>query len=150
MARRRKRKPMPPRRLRMKRAARLSTAKSWMRTYKGKNIVRGYRKHYGVDLMCAIVELQKLGAAIDPVYIERVKVTVQQVAEARRKKKLQRMEERLDVPDSDATFAYIAGYTAWGFPYGVTWEELEQMEQGTGLRAVCSPNMADSDDELPF
>ena len=22
--------------------------------------------------------------------------------------------------DSDERFAYIAGYTAWGFPYGVT------------------------------
>ena len=26
--------------------------------------------------------------------------------------------------DSDETFAYIAGYTSAGFPYGITWEEL--------------------------
>ncbi len=29
-------------------------------------------------------------------------------------------------PVSDEHFVYIAGYTEGGFPYGVTWEELEQ------------------------
>ena len=32
-------------------------------------------------------------------------------------------------PDSDAHFAYIAGYTADGAPYGVTWEEHEENER---------------------
>ena len=27
-------------------------------------------------------------------------------------------------PDSDAQFAFIAGYTEGGFPYGITWEEF--------------------------
>jgi hypothetical protein len=31
--------------------------------------------------------------------------------------------------DSDDRFAFIAGYTEGGFPYGTTWEEL----QGNGL-----------------
>lgn len=22
-------------------------------------------------------------------------------------------------------FAFVAGFTSWGFPYGITWEELE-------------------------
>lgn len=26
-------------------------------------------------------------------------------------------------PWMNDTFAYIAGYTNWGFPYGLTWEE---------------------------
>ena len=30
---------------------------------------------------------------------------------------------------SDETFAFIAGYTASGFPYGITWEEMETIEQ---------------------
>lgn len=27
-------------------------------------------------------------------------------------------------PDTDGNFAYIAGYTPGGAPYGVTWEEM--------------------------
>jgi hypothetical protein len=30
--------------------------------------------------------------------------------------------------DQDENFAYIAGYTSGGFPYGVTWQEWEEME----------------------
>lgn len=30
--------------------------------------------------------------------------------------------------DQDERFAYIAGYTNWGFPYGLIWEELEALE----------------------
>jgi len=33
-------------------------------------------------------------------------------------------------PEFDGTFAYIAGYTGWGYPYGVTWEEMENLEKG--------------------
>jgi hypothetical protein len=30
-------------------------------------------------------------------------------------------------PEFDETFAFIVGYTAWGFPHGVTWEEMERI-----------------------
>jgi hypothetical protein len=30
--------------------------------------------------------------------------------------------------ESDETFAYIAGYTSGGAPYGVTWDELKKDE----------------------
>ena len=30
--------------------------------------------------------------------------------------------------DSDECFAYIAGYTEGGFPYGITWEEMREIE----------------------
>ena len=32
-------------------------------------------------------------------------------------------------PTSDGTFAYIAGYTSGGAPYGVTWEEMEEQDR---------------------
>ena len=52
-----KRKPNPgPRCKRMKRAQRLQSAQSWLPTYEGKDIVKGYRKHYGVDWQCAFTE----------------------------------------------------------------------------------------------
>jgi hypothetical protein len=34
-------------------------------------------------------------------------------------------DEEMDPhPDSDDTFAYIAGYTSGGSPFGTTWEEI--------------------------
>jgi hypothetical protein len=32
--------------------------------------------------------------------------------------------------DSDETFAFIAGYTEGGAPYGITWEEAARLEAG--------------------
>ena len=32
-------------------------------------------------------------------------------------------------PESDDHFAYIAGYTSGGAPYGITWEEQEEIER---------------------
>jgi hypothetical protein len=40
------------------------------------------------------------------------------------------------LPESDEHFAYIAGYTAGGVPYGVTWEEHEEIE---GRAAILQP-----------
>jgi|SRR5437762_4744421 len=59
-----KRHTSQPRFHRMKRAARLSNAQAWLPKYDGKNVVRGYRKRYGVDLLCAIAELQMLSARL--------------------------------------------------------------------------------------
>lgn len=30
-----------------------------------------------------------------------------------------------NIIESDETFAFIVGYTSGGFPYGITWEEME-------------------------
>jgi hypothetical protein len=65
-----------PRLHRLKRAARLSSARVWLRKYDGKKIVRSYRKRYGVDLLCAIAELQMLNVPLEPVYVDRVRTFV--------------------------------------------------------------------------
>lgn len=125
----------------MKREARLQSAKHWIPKYEGKNIVRGYAKWYGVDLLCSILELQMLGVHVDENYEANVRRSVETKAEQRTQRRLARKEEKFydPYPDSDDTFAYIAGYTSWGFPYGVTWEEIgeeppwiddEDIEQG--------------------
>ena len=113
-----------PRRKSMKREARLQSARTtgWIEKYPGKNPVRGYAKHFAVDLLCAINELRMLGVAIDQVYEEKVKLSIKARSESKRKKK-----EVLAEDYRDDTFAYIAGYTSMGFPYGVTWEELDEM-----------------------
>ena len=66
----------PSRHKRLKRPARLQAAQVWLPQYRGKSIVRDYRKHFGVDLLCAIQELQMLGIEISPNYIAAVKATM--------------------------------------------------------------------------
>ena len=39
-------------------------------------------------------------------------------------KKKQQAENDVFYADCDETFAFIAGYTSGGMPYGTTWEEL--------------------------
>lgn len=99
----RKKKPLPPRAKRMKRAGRLQSAKHWVPKYSGKNVVRGYAKHYGVDHLCAVLELRMIGVEIDPVYVEQLKATAEAKAEAtRRRKQKAREAEDLEQPwDTD-------------------------------------------------
>lgn len=43
----------------------------------------------------------------------------------RKKKKQKRIDhdlESLEQLEQDENFYFIAGYTDWGFPYGITWE----------------------------
>ncbi len=95
MARRKKNRHLGPRRKRMKRSARLQSAQSWIPTYRGKNIVRGYHNWYGVDLLCAIRELRMLGVAVNAEYEQRVRDTIEQKAKARarRREERQRAQE---------------------------------------------------------
>lgn len=109
---------------------RLQSARHWIPKYEGGNIVRGYRKHYGVDWLCAIKELELLGVNLDPSYVAELRRSVEARQKERQHKKLEKkvMMEELD-NDFDETFAYIAGYTPGGFPYGIMWEEWEKMDQ---------------------
>lgn len=113
----------------MNRAARLQSAKHWLPTYTGRDVVKGYRKWYGVSTVCAIMELRQLGVKIDEQRLMQAKQTEESTARDRAKK-TQRGAEQLAAEDaafveSDEKFAFIAGYTDSGFPYGITWEEFE-------------------------
>lgn len=48
--------------------------------------------------------------------------------------------------DSDDNFVFIAGYTSWGIPYGITWEEMEKIKQEELPETIAS----EDDMELPF
>ncbi len=113
----------------MNRAARLESAKHWLPTYEGRDVVKGYRESYGVGTACAIIELRQLGVEIDEQRLIQAKRTEESTARRRAKKKQERAEklaaEEIRSVEFNENFAYIAGYTNWGFPYGVTWEELE-------------------------
>lgn len=42
-------------------------------------------------------------------------------------------------PESDDHFAYIAGYTSGGAPYGITWEEQEEIERRAAAKNFATP-----------
>jgi len=125
---RKRKKTLAPRHNRMDRKRRLDSAKHWIAKYKGKNIIKGYKNHFGVDWLCAIKELQMLGVGLDPEYVEKLKLSVKnRIIEKQRFKERKKQDLANEISwDSDQTFAYIAGYTSAGFPYGITWEELEE------------------------
>ena len=83
MAKRKKKRNLGPRRKRMRRPARLQAAVKWRAGYGGKHIVRGYARWFGVDLLCAVVELRMLGVAIDAEYEQQVRRAIAARAEGR-------------------------------------------------------------------
>ena len=69
----------------------------------------------------------------------RGQMEMKDAAMSRKKKKGRdsRWEDML--PDHDERFAYIVGYTPWGIPYGVTWEEQAEMERREAERGNRVP-----------
>lgn len=115
-----------PRRLRMKREGRLQSARAtnWVGKFQGKHIVRAYRKWFGIDLLCAIAELRMLGVEVSSEYENQVRRSVEQQSRVK-KQKSEIAEAPFEDVDCDEIFAYIAGTTSGGVPYGVTWEEWD-------------------------
>jgi len=112
----------------MTRQGRLSSARAtrWVEKYTGKNIIRGYSRWFAVDLLSAVTELRALGVPINQEREKQIRTTIATRTSARkhRRKSGIETEEKVLRSDSDNTFAYIAGYTPGGVPYGTTWEEL--------------------------
>ena len=95
MGRNRKKKQPGPRRQRMKRSARVLSAASWLKRYSGKNVLRGYCKHYGVNWRCAAIELKQLGIHLDPDYLKLREVTEQSLANSRMQRRETQIGEEL-------------------------------------------------------
>ena len=154
---RRKKRPLPPRTLRMDRPGRLQSARQWLATQRGRlaeRIARSYRKRFGVDWACAIAELSALGIAFDAKWREQLARTL----EGARCSKDRRRAERAAAPaphefsESDAYFAFIAGHTEGGAPFGVTREEWEKIERGAPIAGPVKrdPPERCEDESLPF
>ncbi|MEW9674259.1 hypothetical protein [Ammoniphilus sp. 3BR4] len=148
-----KKKPNTPRRKRYNQQARLQNAKNWISKYGGKNIVRGYSKWFGVDLLCAIKELELLGHHIDEHYKQQVKLSLEARQEHRRRQKEKKGNERdMEWLCGDETFYFIAGYTSNGVPFGITHKEMEEIDltkEGMG-QSMEKTNEHVDDDNLPF
>ena len=105
-----KKKPLPPRVKRMKRPARLESAKKWIPTYSGKHLLRGYCNHYAVNWQCAAIELKLLGHKIDPEYLasrEREEAALVKQRQAKKAERQARQNEHWH-PFTDAYSAYLA------------------------------------------
>lgn len=110
-----------PRRKRYNRSARLENAKEWTVQYNGKNLAKGYSNWFGVDLLCAITELEMLGYKFKQSYKEHVKLSL----EARQKQKEKRRREKDEVEEfKEEMFYFVAGYTENGVPYGLAREDM--------------------------
>jgi hypothetical protein len=112
-----------------KREKRLSSAKNWIKTYSGQNIVKGYSKKYSVDKLCAIKELRMIGVEISEEYEKQLINSMEALRQQRLSFKKKQVDElnTLCEFESDENFAMIIGYTSGGFPYGVTHEEMEEI-----------------------
>ena len=74
------------------------------------------------------------------------------------KSKRKKINQDVDEPvfESDEYFAYIAGYTDGGFPYGITWEEEREIAKrdpqfGKDLGLIDSVESENEEDlDLPF
>ena len=119
---------MTPKRKRLKRPARLIMASEWIKVYNGKNLISGYAKWFGVDKICAMNELKIIGVTISEAMEKQVLASVKARIEQKRimKEKRNFVDDK-DI-DSDENFAYIAGYTSGGAPYGLTHEEMKRIE----------------------
>lgn len=116
-----KNKQNTPRRKRMKRNQRLHDAKTkWLPTTTVKNHAKSYSKWYGVDLLCAINELEMLGYTFSENYKKQVKLAIEHKADRKRRRKESLDEYSLD---QDETFSFIAGYTENGVPFGIRYDD---------------------------
>ena len=108
-----------PKRKRCRRSARLAVAVRWIKEYNGKNLIKGYAKHFGVDKLCAIKELAMLGVEISEERKKQIIDAHNRVIEQRRKRKEGKAKEEAFFIDSDEYFSFIVGYTSGGTAYGI-------------------------------
>ena len=121
-------KKQTPRRKSLTKQGRLDSAKDWITKYDGQNLVSGYAKWFGVDKICAINELKTLGVIIPENLENQIVESLKRRIEQRKLAKEKAEALDIAVNDSDYNFAFIAGYTSGGFPYGLTHEEFEKIE----------------------
>lgn len=110
-----------------RREKRLQRDRQWIAEYNGtpRKLVKQYRKRFNVDIICAVKDLQEIGVEFTQEYVEAVKRSEEERIRQKHLKKQKREQELFDTlcEDCDDDFAFIAGYTSGGAPYGITWEE---------------------------
>ena len=113
----------------LNRTKRLKLAPRWINAYTGKNPVRGYARHFSVDLICSITELRMLGYRVPEEYELDVKRSIADRS-LQRKKKQEAQAAAANPPDdmNNGEFIFIAGYTSNGVPYGIRREGMDGLD----------------------
>ena len=103
--------------------ARLRKGKQWLHTYIGspKKMNKHYQERFHVDAVTAAKDLPKLGDNYTQEPHDQNKRAEEQRLRQRRMEREAKERERLAelYEDCDDRFAFIAGYTDGGAPYGV-------------------------------
>ncbi|MCD9020203.1 hypothetical protein [Cohnella silvisoli] len=145
----------------LKRDQRLEVAKRWISEYKGNKWISSYRKRYGISSECAIQELLLLQVPLTKEEIingrkgararsRKAKEKALRIARSEKKRNKKTGSIKIDVPWQDETYFYIAGYTDWGFPYGITWEENERMNNDYSLFRTLPPEDSKEEEIYPW
>lgn len=105
---------------------RLQKARQWILTYNGtpKHMAKNYRKRFHVDITTAIRDLQEIGVEFTQEYLDAVKRSEEERIRQKHLAKEKEAKQDFLYEASDNVYAFIAGYTSGGAPYGITWEEL--------------------------
>lgn len=107
---------------------RLQKVRQWILTYNGtpKHMAKHYKKRFHVDITTAVRDLQDIGVEFTQEYIDAVKRSEEERIRQKHLEKERKAQQEQDFlyEDSDDVYAFIAGYTGGGVPYGITWEEL--------------------------
>lgn len=127
---------------------RLQLAPSYLSTLKeGSSIIKRYALHYRIPKVEALEELKTLGYQFSEEYLENFNFDDRHLRPRRK-------DYFYEEPTSDAYFAFIAGYTDSGIPYGITWEEADEMnacnEEESGPKKEAIKKITTNDDDLPF
>ena len=105
---------------------RLQKARQWITTYNGtlKHMAKHYKKRFNVDIITAVRDLQEIGVKFPQGQLDAVKQSEEERIQQKHLAKEKKAQQDFLHEDSDDVFAFIAGYTGGGVPYGITWEEL--------------------------
>ena len=128
-----------PRRKRLNRKQRVSIASNWLKSYNGKNVVKGYSKWFGVDLLCAIAELRIAGENISLEYESKVRKSVEDSFLQRKKVKEKKERVEIDkeyIVDRESEFGIIECYTSNGVPFGIRKDKIYDDESKNTQHAL--------------
>ena len=155
MSRKKRKHPPEPRTLRMDRGARLKSARHWLASQSGRTtvqIAKSYRKRYGVDWPCALDELAILGVRLNRQWVESLRRSLAGAIQRRAQRRAQQQPCGPSgfVEDVNEQFAFIAGHTFGGAPFGVTWDEWREDEQRRPPPRPGSARVSAADEEIPF
>jgi hypothetical protein len=85
--------------------------------------VRSYAKWYGVNRLCALIELKAIGMDITDQQIEQQKLLQNQQGIRNAAAKRKKLEEQVLFEESNEYLSFIVGYTSGGAPFGTAHDE---------------------------